>query len=764
MSILRKEGPWMELRLWRTLVILILLVSGTLLITLMIYLTERSMRNDLLGRAKLVASSIKFDQLKNLSGSVTDLNSDDYLLLKQQFANAKEACTNCRFIYLMGRRSDGQVFFFADNEPQGSADESPAGQLYEEISPEYLKVFEGSQSKTVGPISDRWGEWISALVPMATPEQTGNEPIAVLGMDIDSQVWYLDIAKKIALPLGIIILAGLFGFTLALLKTCRNLRSRHAEIADNELFLQTLTEGLPDYIFVLDNRGQIQMANKVHPDHLKQDVIHRKVTDFIPARYQEVFEHHLSESNASKAPQTMEVIAELPDGEHHFLTRLTPTTLPGLESAIVMVATDITERKLAESERDELISEITERMKELRCLYRVNQALSSKQSIEDILSKVTRLVPPAFLYPENCYCQILFDGVRYQNQPFEESRSKLSADIIVKSELKGMIEIYYLEEYPKQDEGPFSHEERSLVDNIAKNLSEMIEHQVAEELLQSKTQALLESQSKLMQSEKLACIGVLAAGIAHEINNPLSFVKSNLSTVNNYHQRLLNLIEFCYQHQNESKLTSLLKHKLREMELEDLPFILEDITPLTEETLKGVERIQEIINGLRCFSRADQQQSEQFSLNQLIESSIQMVWNEIKYHCQLHKELGPLPLLSGNPGRISQVLVNLLINASQAIEESGTIWIRSRAEEERIILEIEDSGHGMSEEIQKQLFTPFFTTKPAGKGTGLGLSISHGIIEEHGGNIDVKSTLGVGTTFTITFPLLKQDSNSERLS
>ncbi|WP_108650443.1 sensor histidine kinase [Dongshaea marina] len=268
-----------------------------------------------------------------------------------------------------------------------------------------------------------------------------------------------------------------------------------------------------------------------------------------------------------------------------------------------------------------------------------------------------------------------------------------------------------------------------------------------------------QSQDQLLQSEKMASLGVLSAGIAHEINNPLSFIKSNLNTVNGYHHLFLKLVNFCYQHQHEADLPQQLPKMMQDLDDQDMAFVLQDLKPLMTESLEGVERVQEIIEGLRSFSRSDKSEVFRVDINQLLESTLRMVWNELKYHCQIHKELLELPPVNGCQGKLKQVFLNLLVNAAQAIDGKGDIFVRSRRDGDFVVVEIEDTGQGMSNETLARLFTPFFTTKPIGKGTGLGLSISHGIVEEHGGKIGVESTLGTGSVFSVWLPVSEQQQS-----
>ena len=255
----------------------------------------------------------------------------------------------------------------------------------------------------------------------------------------------------------------------------------------------------------------------------------------------------------------------------------------------------------------------------------------------------------------------------------------------------------------------------------------------------------------------MASVGQLAAGIAHEINNPIGFVISNIQTFSDYFQVMKRLFSGVDQLANE--ITDA-KHSypqlevlLAEMEKEDLEFILEDTSTIIDENINGLDRVKKIVSNLKTFSRADSGDKECFDIHQCLEQSIQIVWNELKYKIELEKDYGETPKLYGNSAQLGQVFMNFLVNASQAIEKSGTIWIRTFVEDAYLIVEIEDNGKGIEESIKDKLFDPFFTTKPVGLGTGLGLSISHGIIDSHQGNITVESELGKGSCFRVALPL-----------
>ncbi|MCH9671316.1 MAG: PAS domain S-box protein [Gammaproteobacteria bacterium] len=278
--------------------------------------------------------------------------------------------------------------------------------------------------------------------------------------------------------------------------------------------------------------------------------------------------------------------------------------------------------------------------------------------------------------------------------------------------------------------------------------------------LESTITNLRDTQQKLIHSEKMASLGQLSAGVAHEINNPLSYVKSNMSTLSGYAHSAIKIIEQ-YEVYRLATIDSVSKeHSLqlsgeieRHRETEDMPYLLEDLSVLLGETSDGIARVQEIVSGLRSFAHGDGATLEDMDINGCIEDSLKVVWNSIKYTCSLEKSLSDVPTVRANRGQMIQVLTNLFINASQAIDTKGVIQVVTELRGGNVEVRIRDDGCGVAEEDMQKLFTPFFTTKPVGSGTGLGLSISHSIIENHGGTIDVQSEVGAGTTFLIRLPV-----------
>jgi PAS domain S-box-containing protein len=278
--------------------------------------------------------------------------------------------------------------------------------------------------------------------------------------------------------------------------------------------------------------------------------------------------------------------------------------------------------------------------------------------------------------------------------------------------------------------------------------------QLALEELEGAYKELKATQSKILQQEKMASIGQLAAGVAHEINNPMAFISSNLGTLDKYVNRLTEFIQTQSEVIEALHMTDAiegLKRKQKELKLD---YITEDIKGLITESLDGSERVRKIVLGLKSFARVDEAEYKYANINECIESTINIVWNELKYKATLKKDYGNLPLTKCYPQQINQVFMNLLINAGHAIESQGEITIKTWAEDGSILIAISDTGYGISKEDLNKIFEPFFTTKEVGKGTGLGLSITYEIVKKHDGEITVESEVGKGTTFTVRLPIV----------
>lgn len=256
---------------------------------------------------------------------------------------------------------------------------------------------------------------------------------------------------------------------------------------------------------------------------------------------------------------------------------------------------------------------------------------------------------------------------------------------------------------------------------------------------------------RLLQSEKLASIGQLAAGVAHEINNPIGFVSSNLGSLQNYVATLFGALD---NYQQAAASTPAVAARIAELKEEaEVDFIRDDFLALMSESRDGLQRVKDIVQSLKDFSHVHSASTTFADLHRGLDSTLNIVNSELRHKAEVVKEYGDLPHVSCVASQLNQVFMNLLVNAAHAITTRGVITIRTGSEGDWAWIEIGDTGSGMSAETMQRIFEPFYTTKPVGTGTGLGLSVSYGIVKRHGGRIEVHSELGKGTRFTVHLPV-----------
>ena len=367
-------------------------------------------------------------------------------------------------------------------------------------------------------------------------------------------------------------------------------------------------------------------------------------------------------------------------------------------------------------------SALRERVKELTCLYSLAQ-LAERPGItlEGILQGIAELLPPSWQYPEITAARITLDGSCYGTPQFREGPQEQSADILVDGRRRGSVDVVYLDETPELDEGPFLKEERSLIDAVARQIALIIERRQAAD---EKTR--LEDQ--LRHADRLATIGQLSAGVAHELNEPLG-----------------NILAFAQLAQKYPELP--------EPTASDL-----------EKIVAASLHAREVVKKLMLFARQMPPQKTRVNLNAVVEEGLYFLESRCSKHgVTLQRRLSPqLPQIVADPSQLNQVLVNLVVNAIQAMAGGGKLEIATRASRTHVLLTVEDNGIGMSEEVLGRIFIPFFTTKDIHEGTGLGLPVAHGIVNSHGGMIAVESTPGRGTRFEIQLPVAGAEEDKER--
>ncbi len=302
-------------------------------------------------------------------------------------------------------------------------------------------------------------------------------------------------------------------------------------------------------------------------------------------------------------------------------------------------------------------------------------------------------------------------------------------------------------------------EKTAAVERYRHGLEKLVEARTAElsdanAELKSTNAELEDTHQQLLQSEKLASIGQLAAGVAHEINNPIGFVNANLGTLNGYLNDLLRLLAAYEQHETlldeHAEARAAIDAVKREVEID---YLKGDIPELLSESREGLDRVKKIVLDLREFSHLGHSDWQYADLHRGLDSTLNVVWNELKYKADVIKEYGPLPEIECLSSELNQVFLNILVNAGHAIVEQGVITIRTGLDDTQVWIEIADTGHGIDPAHVQRIFDPFFPTKPIGHGTGLGLSLSYGIVKRHNGRIEVESEQGRGTLFRIVLPL-----------
>jgi len=284
----------------------------------------------------------------------------------------------------------------------------------------------------------------------------------------------------------------------------------------------------------------------------------------------------------------------------------------------------------------------------------------------------------------------------------------------------------------------------------------------ANDRIKSAYKELQETQSMLIQNEKMLALGQLVAGVAHELNNPINFIYGNLDHLKNYGNDLIRIISL-YQEVEKQIENKLAFEEVNALKTDiDYDFLISDLPYLIKSCKDGAERCKQIILDLKNFSRVDEAVLKDVDIHEGIDSTLNILSNKTKNRITVHKEYGEVPIFTCFAGQLNQVFMNILDNSCQAIPDKGDIYVRTSLQNNNLVIEFEDNGAGIDEEAKSKIFDPFFTTKAVGQGTGLGLSISYKIIKKHKGNIEVESEKGKGTKFIITMPINWNENSDEK--
>jgi two-component system NtrC family sensor kinase len=505
-------------------------------------------------------------------------------------------------------------------------------------------------------------------------------------------------------------------------------RQPEEALRESEEKFRIIASSAHDSIIMMDNRGKATFCNKAAEKifgYTEEEILGRDIHQLLaPKEYNNAFRQNFPRfretGKGNAVGKTLELEA-IRKGGHKFPIEISVSSikLHGKWQAIGIIR-DISERK----------------QKEEKIAHLVNQYTAMIDTVPAIM--YIKGIDHQYVEVNRAFCK--FAGKRrndiigktdYDLFPADGAERYHQSDMIVMDEDTA---VSNREEKVIDPDGNPTwltvtrvpiHDSQGLVAGVAGLIQDVTEHHLSRE--------------QLIQTDKLAAIGTLAAGVAHEINNPMGFINSNLNTMEKYLKRIRTYIDGI-EGQNEDD-----RQRINE--------IATDFGDAIGESLEGANRVKKIVADLKSFSRVDRAQEEYANINEGLESTLNIVWNELKYKCKVEKDFGELPEIYCIPNQINQVFMNLLMNAGQAIKESGVISIKTWADEKNIYVSIKDTGFGISDENLKKVFEPFFTTKEVGKGTGLGLSLVYDIIRKHGGNIDVNSEVGVGTEFMVSLPL-----------
>jgi len=728
--------------------------------------TDSDMRTDLLTGAEMVAGALDTMQIDALSGSSADLNTAAYLRLKQQLANIRSANPKCRFVYLMGRKADGRVFFFADNEPAGSEDESPAGQIYADVSAAYLQVFDRNEARVVGPVTDEWGTWITALVPLNHPDS--GELVAVLGIDFAAYHWKWMVAARAALPAGIILLLMLGATIMLVRQSQRQLISKQVELHLSNKRFDQLAEQSHAFLWEVDSDGLYtfisQSAATVIGYQAAELTGKFYCYDLHPPEGRAAFKQQVLEQFERIAPiENLEYPVNTKDGQ---MIWISTTAMPIQDSHGALLGyqgmgINITARK--ESERNLMrVSRMQALLMDLSGTFISLPVDQLEAEIDRALEKLGRFIDADRVYlfeyddDNDCSCNTYewcAAGITPQIEQLQhvpnatipdwvESTRRgeiiLIPDVLALPPDSGLRQLLEIQDIlsliviPMMDEGKcigfagfdsvrqhrdYGEDEQKLLTIFVQSLVSVMKRRVVEHSLEQARQ-----RAEGANRAKSAFL----ANMSHEIRTPMNGVLG----------------------MSELLLGTGLDSQQQEW---------------TRTIVRSSEHLLTIINDILDFSRIESGkmtiEDVRFDLPGLIYSSLEpfrarVAGSQIELLVRIDPKLPRWQM--GDPGRLRQILINLVGNAVKFTEQ-GHILVDISRQEDQCQIAVSDTGIGIPLERQAKLFQPFeqednSTARRFG-GSGLGLAISRRLTELMGGSIALESTPGHGSTFRLRLPL-----------
>jgi PAS domain S-box-containing protein len=660
-----------------------------------------------------------------------------------------------------------------------------------------LVVNNVAQLPDAAEVEKKWWQSQKVTSLLISPVLEEGSPIGLLGLDVNCRKRHWEPADVAALEHLAKIIASAWARR-------KNSRLRY----ESQDWFSTMADAAAISIWRIDETGTISYANRQLIEYAGLDVQVEPLQMLSLVHPDEQSQLQAAFLNTVGRGRYFQVEARLRrrDGEYRWM-QVTGNPIRGEGSEklnVLGTCIDITDHRIAEEQllvlNDSLERHVLERTRELAS---ANQALSRQMSEkEHLLADLKKLNRAVEQSPASIVITDLDGRIEYVNPRFTEVTGYTVEDVSgqdlrilngVESN-KDFRELWETVTAGNEWRGEFhsrrkngkSFWEMASISPITTSSGEVshflavkediterkrLEWQlrnerddlrIAKEDLQKAYDELKATQSQMLQQEKMASIGQLAAGVAHEINNPVGFVKSNLTTLQKYVDRLNSYLMTTQQVIATAGEPFIAQVEAVRKQL-NIDYLLEDVPELLCESLDGVGRVQTIVQNLKTFSRVDQAEYASADINECLETTINMVWNELKYKVTLEKNFQPLPMLICHPQQLNQVFLNILVNASHAIDKQGLVKVATRPAGDLLCVEISDNGCGMTEQVKKRIFEPFFTTKEVGKGTGLGMSISYDIVQKHGGKIEVDSAPGQGTTFRILLPMGKVATRFDNL-